>query len=96
MAHSFVQAFPDEDAAFAAFARTAPGPVILPVDAYGPVPSGCTAPRAASTSSACAALRAIDRPATLRPTVSPALQALTDEVQERLERQTLCTVTLHR
>ena len=34
MAHSFVQAFPDESAAFAAFARTALGPVTLLVDTY--------------------------------------------------------------
>ena len=34
MAHSFVQAFPGERAAFAAFARHAPGPVILLVDTY--------------------------------------------------------------
>ena len=34
MAHSFVEAFPDEACAFAAFARTAPGPVTLLVDTY--------------------------------------------------------------
>jgi nicotinate phosphoribosyltransferase len=34
MAHSFVQAFPDETSAFNAFARTAPGPVTLLVDTY--------------------------------------------------------------
>lgn len=39
-------------------------------------------------------LRAIHRPATLRPAVSPALQAVTDEVRNRLDRQTRCTLTL--
>ena len=34
MAHSFVQAFPDEACAFVAFARTVPGPVTLLVDTY--------------------------------------------------------------
>ena len=34
MAHSFVEAFPDEACAFAAFARTTPGPVTLLVDTY--------------------------------------------------------------
>ena len=33
------------------------------------------------------AVRAIHRPATLQPAVSPALQALTDEVREQLERR---------
>ncbi|MFD3356473.1 nicotinate phosphoribosyltransferase [Streptomyces fradiae] len=34
MAHSYVEAFPDEEAAFRAFARTHPGPVTFLVDTY--------------------------------------------------------------
>ncbi|WP_406864663.1 nicotinate phosphoribosyltransferase [Streptomyces sp. HUAS MG47] len=34
MAHSYVEAFPSEEAAFRAFARTHPGPVTLLVDTY--------------------------------------------------------------
>ncbi|MCD0484529.1 nicotinate phosphoribosyltransferase [Streptacidiphilus sp. ASG 303] len=34
MAHSFVEAFPDEEAAFRAFARAHPGPVTFLVDTY--------------------------------------------------------------
>ncbi len=37
MAHSFVEAFPTEEAAFRAFARTHPGPVTLLVDTYDTV-----------------------------------------------------------
>ncbi|MFE7317968.1 nicotinate phosphoribosyltransferase [Streptomyces sp. NPDC057555] len=42
MAHSFIEAFEDEDAAFTAFARTHPGPVTLLVDTYD-VDSGVAA-----------------------------------------------------
>lgn len=34
MARSYVEAFPDEEAAFRAFARTHPGPITLLVDTY--------------------------------------------------------------
>jgi len=37
VAHSFIQAFPNETDAFRAFARTFPGPVTLLIDTYDPI-----------------------------------------------------------
>ncbi len=45
MAHSYVEAFPDEEAAFRAFARTHPGPVTFLVDTYDTVRGVRTAAR---------------------------------------------------
>ncbi|MFD8535173.1 nicotinate phosphoribosyltransferase [Streptomyces rubrogriseus] len=45
MAHSYVEAFPDEEAAFRAFARAHPGPVTFLVDTYDSVRGVRTAAR---------------------------------------------------
>ncbi|MFD8201821.1 nicotinate phosphoribosyltransferase [Streptomyces sp. NPDC059701] len=45
MAHSYVEAFPDEETAFRAFARSHPGPVTLLVDTYDTVRGARTAAR---------------------------------------------------
>ncbi|MER7965148.1 nicotinate phosphoribosyltransferase [Streptomyces ardesiacus] len=45
MAHSYVEAFPDEETAFRAFARAHPGPVTLLVDTYDSVRGVRTAAR---------------------------------------------------
>ncbi|MFG2546363.1 nicotinate phosphoribosyltransferase [Streptomyces sp. NPDC048594] len=45
MAHSYVEAFPDEEAAFRAFARAHPGPVTFLVDTYDAVRGVRTAAR---------------------------------------------------
>lgn len=45
MAHSFVEVFPDEEAAFRAFARAHPGPVTLLVDTYDTEAGVATAAR---------------------------------------------------
>jgi nicotinate phosphoribosyltransferase len=45
MAHSYIEAFPDEEAAFRAFARAHPGPVTFLVDTYDTVKGVATAAR---------------------------------------------------
>lgn len=45
MAHSYIEAFPDEERAFRAFARTHPGPVTLLVDTYDTAAGVATAAR---------------------------------------------------
>ncbi|GAA1255462.1 nicotinate phosphoribosyltransferase [Streptomyces javensis] len=45
MAHAYVEAFPDEETAFRAFARTHPGPVTLLVDTYDTATGVATAAR---------------------------------------------------
>ncbi|MFI8825408.1 nicotinate phosphoribosyltransferase [Streptomyces sp. NPDC053431] len=45
MAHSYVESFPSEEAAFRAFARTHPGPVTFLVDTYDPERGVATAAR---------------------------------------------------
>ncbi|GGT37178.1 nicotinate phosphoribosyltransferase [Streptomyces kurssanovii] len=45
MAHSYIEAFPDEEAAFRAFARAHPGPVTFLVDTYDTVNGVATAAR---------------------------------------------------
>ncbi|WP_236238774.1 nicotinate phosphoribosyltransferase [Streptomyces sp. CC228A] len=45
MAHSYVEAFPDEEAAFRAFARAHPGPVTFLVDTYDTERGAATAAR---------------------------------------------------
>ncbi|NUH37275.1 nicotinate phosphoribosyltransferase [Streptomyces samsunensis] len=45
MAHSYIEAFPDEETAFRAFARTHPGPVTFLVDTYDTAAGVATAAR---------------------------------------------------
>lgn len=45
MAHSYIEAFPDEEAAFRAFARAHPGPVTFLVDTYDTLGGVATASR---------------------------------------------------
>ncbi|WAP54308.1 nicotinate phosphoribosyltransferase [Streptomyces sp. S465] len=45
MAHSYIEAFPDEETAFRAFARTHPGPVTFLVDTYDTATGVATAAR---------------------------------------------------
>ncbi|MGW3802205.1 nicotinate phosphoribosyltransferase [Streptomyces clavifer] len=49
MAHSYIEAFGDEEAAFLAFARSTPGPVTLLVDTYDTVNGVMTAARVLNT-----------------------------------------------